>query len=302
MTQVVSFLCDSFAMQVSDRLFTDLKTGKPLYFDNKAVMLNRALGFAYTGLGKILNQSTDDWLVEVLIGGATPDEAIGNLRTQATEALKAVPLSRSQKRHAFVAVGFWPNAGINRRLEKLGWPLLEANEDELCPIVFHISNFTEPYGISQQFASERFGVTIDTVSRGLQFQVDVVGQPLTRDLSELNGELANSENRMDVVGKILIAEVRRTAARNPYVGADLMVTVIPRCAYRTEGPLALIPLNPEFAIEQLDASQLRDPLSVYLAKDSDKATSYAPHLVGTQMMAMKNIYMGDTPPPSLRTT
>lgn len=104
MTLVLSIATPKFAVQVSDRrlTWTDAMGGIRIADDeaNKQTVFHNRMVFAYTGLARIAEKSTDVWLAHTLAESPSDSlsDAVQHLRDRATEAFKIINLPSVLKR------------------------------------------------------------------------------------------------------------------------------------------------------------------------------------------------------------
>jgi hypothetical protein len=115
-TQILSCLTRDYVLQVSDRRLTYLCRDGTLKLDEddqtKAIVVNRALIFAYAGWGEIEKQSTNEWFASVIKRFADADQLRDGTLEVARRATayfarpRYPPIPPEQKRHTFIGVGW----------------------------------------------------------------------------------------------------------------------------------------------------------------------------------------------------
>ncbi len=143
-TLILSCVTPEYVVQVSDRRLTMLDGSVVERPENKALFYCGFATFSYTGLAKIGQLPTDEWLMAQLAAAPDFSAALPSLATAGTKALRNVNFSRatpaqrrSWRRLAFIGAGF---AGL-KHPERLG---RSPVADQLHPFLVVISNFFDP--------------------------------------------------------------------------------------------------------------------------------------------------------------
>ncbi len=264
MTFILNFATSEHVFQVSDRKLTFFPSGK-IYDEesNKAVMVNGRMAFAYTGLGKIGRESTDNWLVKKI--ASITDDNLGavaeKIRQEATKdfARLSTP-NRNMLKHAFVGVG---------------WTIYNG-ETELSPILLTIDNALNKSGEWSANISKEFKTTLNGWGNSKDFCIGSAGvsvspaekKTIWRHLSRIvkRGELQLAILRGMVDACLWIAD-RHT----PWVGKSLMALCIPKKA-------VLNTMKTGRTIMLLGGSEETTSF-FYIPKDGKRAINFGPHFV-----------------------
>jgi hypothetical protein len=121
-TLVLSCIAPEYAVQVSDRCLTDLRTGIAVEQEaNKAVVLSNRVAFAYTGLARIEGKPTDIWLRDALVVQAR-ERAVAREAHVGLNAPQRAPCERRPQRlpRGVRAVGAPAAVRDQRRLHRRG--------------------------------------------------------------------------------------------------------------------------------------------------------------------------------------
>src|ERR1044072_3631718 len=125
MTLILSCLTREYAIQVSDKRITDMKSGSIREETrNKGVQFCNHMVFAYSGLAAVQGQNTDVWLTETLAQRESLEDGMLLARDLLGEAFRKLNCSSKAKRLAFVGVG---------------WAQMEGDE-HLSPLRVTLSN------------------------------------------------------------------------------------------------------------------------------------------------------------------
>jgi hypothetical protein len=285
MTLILNCLTDDYVLQVSDRRLTFLggpRSGQVMDDDrNKAVVWNGIIAFAYTGVTPVDDESTDVWLTRTLIDAAKaglPPELpslLSYVRDSATNAFAR--LARLHGRtfpHAFVGVG-WAKIRPRDRPNDQG---------QILPLICSISNALDETGNWLAHAQPTFtwrGHAVPGSSTLLHFSS--AGQPLdtahaNRIQRELRRVIKGGTGPRSAT-RFLVEAVRSVARRNKTVGANLMVTCLPRKpaerAILGEQSISLVSASPDLETNSFQYMSARTTVG------------YGPHCIfGTQ-------YIGD---------
>jgi hypothetical protein len=263
MTLVLSLLTRDHVVQVSDRRLVFLNgpnAGKRKDDNtNKAVVICNRVAFAYTGLAEILNQHTDDWLLET-VQGIIPYRPLVTFNTiahAATEEFKKIRVTRREKRHAFVGVG---------------WAKFKA-DGVLEPYACSISNALDDNWYWLDEARDDFRVRIDPLPKGMDFAFECTGQQVDRSTKRWLGRqlrkcLARGTSESMTLIRIMGECIHRIAAHNVAVGNGLTALSIPFAATASLKGLT-IPLGPPYPKDCV--------LSFYYPAERFEAIYYGPH-------------------------
>ena len=101
MTLILSCVTNKYVFQISDRLLTDINTGRPVKVEkNKAVDFWGKAVIGYTGIACKNNIFTDDWISETILNCGSVHEASEMLVETANQHFKG-----SKYKQAFVITG-----------------------------------------------------------------------------------------------------------------------------------------------------------------------------------------------------
>ncbi len=234
MTLLLTCVTPRFTVQASDRRLTDLD-GQPVdELANKATLLCRFASFAYTGLARSSRvERTHELLMRSL---AAPDQKISalteNLRSEATQAMRQVPLPSLKpserlvaRRTSFVGCGF---VGMHNP-ERFG---RQPTKDQLHPFLAVISNAQDLSESWRPVADQEYTQYIEYLSPSSAFKLHVAGQELLRDervkLERAIARCLPRVNHPESVARLLVRAVRRVSERNCLVGPDVMCLLVRR--------------------------------------------------------------------------
>lgn len=131
MTLVLSCIAPEYAVQVSDRCLTDLRTGIAVEQEaNKAVVLSNRVAFAYTGLARIEGKPTDIWLRDALVPHQSIGGAVQVIVDEATRAFRGIAGPQCRKHQAFVGAGWARFPHLGRALRPFGVTISNAFDEE----------------------------------------------------------------------------------------------------------------------------------------------------------------------------
>lgn len=269
MTLVVGLLSPNYVIQVSDRQLVTLEgDGSVRQREgefNKAVLYCNVMAFAYCGLAEMgpRRQRTDLWMADRFnaVGHVDQGELLAHLVKEATERMKHPlfqRLSKAQRRHAFMAVG---------------WAQIDGGGD-LEPYLSLVSNFHAPERGGIELADARpefqiahqhrlgpgavtyaFWIGADLTKREQKFLHDAV-----KDLDPRRSEYPHQAVRA------LVGQVRSVAGRLETVGKGLLVNILPREAAEDRGPNLMLAGGPEPGHQTF----------LYVPPDQDTAIVYGP--------------------------
>jgi hypothetical protein len=219
MTLILACLTDRNVYQVSDRRLTLLSNPATVVDDesNKAVFVGR-VSFGYTGLARIGQERTDDWLARVISEGPTNDMAqvAERIRSAATTSFQQLPM---RIRHAF---------------QGIGWFRLQG-EDWLSPGIITIHN-----GIDEQTGRWLVG-PVEEFRTARQFpssfpggcilnSVGVVPSAAEKDavVRLVRKCVKHQTSAPATVHKALIMAMRWLGSRHSTVGNSLLAVSLPK--------------------------------------------------------------------------
>jgi hypothetical protein len=167
---------------------------------NKCVLFEGPLAFSYTGVARVVNQSTESWLAGILHESPSPaPEAVGPFLADASR--RCVP------------------SGLPLAIVGAGWTDSPGGP---VPVLVRVSNLTD----LKTFDSE--------VRRGRRGErhFEVTGQDLpARDGERLRPvlkRLTRTSASPEAIVERLVAVIRRVSERNKTVGRNLLSVVLPR--------------------------------------------------------------------------
>jgi len=192
---------------------------------NKAVLVNGNIVFGYTGISRIDNVKTDDWLARVAATSGIPDMkkvALG-IRDEATQAFKKMRFGGQYKRHAFQGAGWFSKDG-----------------DTLVPGILTIENaldFTRNEWLPYARADFRLSSAAYKLSRN-EFIVTSVGKTISPAEKNAVYQLLRKcthrkRNRHIAITDALVLSMRWLSCRyepNSSIGRNLMAVSLPRVA------------------------------------------------------------------------
>jgi len=236
---------------------------------NKAVIFDGRLSWAFTGLADIGSEPTAEWLAKQLhaISKQSLSEFGSELAQSATEAFGRIRASPVQKRHAFIAIGWWPTASMPRTFE---------------PVILTISNATADGQSWQERACERFSAYITRPEDGIT--LCFAGQSVSKErLSRLKRSLKTfiERNALHASGDLLIKEVQHMASINQYVGHTVILISIPRAALSESGQFHVLNQKPSAEV------------AAYWYTSSTNEAQRSPTFVGDGILDNLVIYRGE---------
>ena len=234
MTLVLSCLTHDYVIQVSDQRLTRITDGR-LFDDlrNKGTMYCAEMAFAYSGLAEIDGTRSDRWLANILAKGANLDAALKTLVEQLSLSFGTIPLKSSEKRHAFVGVGFcrpWP-----------GSPLYA------CQIT--VSNFLSAKGTWLSDAKPVFEIEGVLLHKNKPFAIcrpvgAGVGKHVIQALVRQIRRRLKHKATPTTIMHLMAQAVRDVADIQPSVGKALLIQFIPRQAVEKSRIMFLTPIVP----------------------------------------------------------
>jgi hypothetical protein len=246
MTLVLSCVAQEYVLQVCDRRLTKWPTGELVDDDtNKAVLLTNRVAFSFTGLAMIGGKQTDLWLTEVLSAGTSIGDAVGRVRSTATEAFHGMRMAPAAKRHAFVGTG---------------WARFREGAD-LEPFYCTISNALDEHGRWLDRPREAFSARTEVLSPHAPFFLDWAGQAVMREEAIWAARRIRACVERDLspacTAEFLAEALWRVAGRNTAVGPGLLLSSIPRAVVAAESPevmaLASAPTKSELCFLHIPA-------------------------------------------------
>jgi hypothetical protein len=259
MTLVLSCATPEYIVQVSDRHLTWPNGQLADDNTNKVVLFCRRVAFAYTGLAEIDGEKTDEWLMDVLATSNSLSEARSAIESSATKAFQRIPLPNSQKRHAFVGVG---------------WTLLTP-EDQPRAIICSISNAQNDRGEWLSEARDSFSQRCMILPELNLCWLEDAGYRLKisekRELEHQIKDCVEHKTGPKPIARLLMRAVRQVADRSERVGHNLLVVSLPKNAVSFE--------SGEFIV--LNAPPHRGNLTfLYVAAGKYDGVQYGPVLAG----------------------
>ncbi len=224
MTLIISCATQEYAIQVSDRRL--MWTNGQFADDqqNKGVLFDFRVAFAYTGLAQIGNQRTDVWLTRTLADPrcTSLSNALDVLKDEASARFGQLCVPYKWKNHTFVGVG-WTR---------------QPPDPVLRPIICRTSNhITAPDWRPPSDPGFQNRVLVLKPNEPLRWITD--GQELTPDSARRLGYMLRREIRRgdppDLVLLTLVKAIRKCADSNPAVGKSLLSVVVPKKAVEHGG-------------------------------------------------------------------
>jgi hypothetical protein len=233
-TLLLTCVTPRFAVQASDRRLTLWGGGVGEELANKATMLCRHATFAYTGLAQCsVRERTDELLLRCLARPIAINDLLAGLAAEAAQGIRNLPLPgvardqrRTVRRTSFVGAGFRV-----KNPSQFGRP---RSADELHPFLAVVSNAQDLREEWRPEADQQFSVKIGYLyeDEGEQFILHAAGQSFTgADRIMLARAIGRSLSRIShpqSIARLLARAVRGVAARNQYVGPNVMCTMVRR--------------------------------------------------------------------------
>ncbi|MFC4555404.1 hypothetical protein [Georgenia faecalis] len=261
MTLVMSYICDRFALQVSDRRLS--RGGSPLPDEyNKAVVWCAHALVGYTGFAFVDRRQrspqdqVDEWIVETLFRRKNIREVMQALEQEAPTWVNAMP--GPWRPQAFSLVGWAPQPDATVR-----------------PFAGLVSNFHGERGEIRATSTEEFSRRVVFPPPG-QWFMSQVGEPLLPSelravkggLRRLDAQGAGPDRVADLLMAVLALVSSRAAGR---VGTTAMVSCLP--------PPEIEPVEAVLLTERRGRPTLHHPSFFYRGPDPDSVTAFGPHLV-----------------------
>jgi hypothetical protein len=231
MTLVLTALTQHEVIQVSDRRFTYMRGDEVLRRDdenNKAILFCGRLMFSFTGFGDLgTERQTDLWLAnricDVIAEATQPGDQGAVLQGVAAKATELFRKLRYRgQRHAFIGAG-WARFNPDQ-------PQAPASPNEMQPYLALISNFHDG-SRELSTASTEFSLFVRVLGSDEKVLVFDAPQHLSSiETQELANELAAADGAPSAMVNALAGRVRIVAARDPGVGAGLMINSLARSA------------------------------------------------------------------------
>lgn len=268
MTLLLACLTQQYAIQVSDRRVTDLRTGD-LRDDNrnKAVVFMGNHAVCYTGLAEIQRQRTDHWLADVL-GEVrhlrSLNQVLRHLAARSSEAFRAFS-SSDRARHAFLISG-WVKFGGSGSQE---------------PYAATISNALDPNLSWTDRPLPEFQICGMRLSpHGDLLLIPPLGQPMPEVLQqEARGNLqacVRHDTGPTSMVRIMAEAIWKTASVNRRVGRNLMAVSLPSPSIRGRGAGLIVPIS-SYDLPRNSTAAL------YIQGVSGRFARYAPDMVGPDL-------------------
>lgn len=236
----------------------------------KVVMIASAAVAGYTGLANLPEPpegQTDLWLLEALSYDEDVSVIQNRLREWAIETFSHLKhISPIARRHAFVVTG-WCKDRRGRKLR---------------PFYSTVTNALERSGRWRAKALNDFEIRMEGLPRTSPFRLNVAGHPLSPEIRhELYAILGSAENRKPhLIASLLGQAIRATAAESVTVGANLLISVLPRASAAETGQG--VRMGPDVLYDtggRPHAQPQEGPVSYYVSADQQTAVQYGPHLV-----------------------
>ena len=267
MTLLLSCLTPKYIVHVSDRRLTWPNGDLADETANKAIVFAPNALFSYTGIARVGNLRTDEWIAEQLIGRTGIQDAITHLTNSLNTTIRTLPYANRQ---LAVVVDCWATTS-EQTLNK--------------PFSCAITNF---YDRQERKIVDRpfntFNTFTQTLPDGKGYAFLPMGQNVPSDiLKELHRNIVRAMRHVsptpttispNTVGRFMVHAVRCVARRNIRVGSNLMLTILP---------------NRQTADYANESNKF-----AFYGNDSDP-TYYAPTLI-TPTMAIKGFKMYPGPP------
>lgn len=252
MTQIITCRTHDYIIQAADMRLSDLETNWRQEKAIKMVCFRNMAVFSFTGAALLGTTRTDEWMVDVLRDSVDFHSAIENLKTRATNYIRANP--PNNKRLAFVAASFLP--GPDRFF---------------VPMLHVVSNWHDLGCVPLPDAQRPFSVQSCPLHASRSIDFHCIGRPLSQRTQDILWQNIKESGRKSghPVGKPhylsiashLVNAIRRTAHEEPdgTVGEDVIAIVEP---------------NRSIPALREDPSRL-----LYFARNSDDPEELVPHLV-----------------------
>lgn len=275
-TLILSCLTSDNAYLVSDRRLTSFDVPRRIVDDdtNKIVLLNGHVALGYTGREMINEDRADVWLAKAVAGVDSRDAAhLGNIIAEkATNAFRKMSFASRYKRHAFQAVGWFPDpsGGPVRVGKLLVYNALDNKSGKWLP-----------------YAKTNFEVSAQVGYLGSShFRLSVVGSALTAEEGSAIYRLVKKcvhrrINRERAILQAMVMGIRwastRYEAPSP-IGTGLLAAIIPHAPARS-------------AIERGEWNGIAGHPSPNILTFLDlpstgRAESHGPHFVGGSMIGL----------------
>ena len=213
MTIVASILLPTHVVQVSDRMLTWQVGNKVVRQEdkwNKATVFGDRASIAYTGVARLPDQRTDQWITETLMNETDVGMAMTTLAAAADERLR---------------LGQFKPAGLT--VVFAGWS--ERASNETWPAVGLITNTMTQQGTATQPRS-KFDVFSLEYHDPNVLEIHTAGQVLPasskRTLSRGIKNLVTKGKSPAAVARLTITKINEM--KNPYIGRSFLAVVLPR--------------------------------------------------------------------------
>jgi hypothetical protein len=287
MTLVISVATPEFVLQVSDRRLTSLGGEQEPIDDqsNKQTVFGNRMVFGYTGLARIKDTSTVDWLGNVLASCPieSPLKTFNRLRDEATTAFRTIKVCQEHKKLAFVGVG-WTQVGSDSLLlpflcrvsnyhDRSDMPLPRANDE-----FDHNYQFCDPSSYpGTNWTWNETGATPDPMKKAL-----------VRGLRQCIKKRVGPNPFLNYV----MEAMRKVSAKNNTVGSNFMAVLIPKST-ALQGPAVMAAVGGfAFIGNTTDpvkiVTQMEKIYSKYFPSGAYEGIDFAPNLISGGM-AITNI-------------
>lgn len=216
-TLIVSVIVPEWIFQISDRRVSLLHSDGRLEVrddrTNKAILYDGRVSIAATGLAELEGQRADMWIAEHLHKAATVNEGFRDVR----DALTALFRRRPYRGHQFTCVA-------------AGWARQRLGPTGLYAVV---SNMHGSDGWLSSVQEEFwYGFDLAPVGAFGIFTAPAWMTPSEEsELREnLNANLARNPGSLEDAIESVCVAMRRVASREPAVGRDLMLSVVPEAS------------------------------------------------------------------------
>jgi hypothetical protein len=227
MTTILTFSCNAFILQVSDRLISAESGGIRKKFDelsNKAIVYrarNAIVSIGYGGPAYLQGMPTDEWIAERLFGEPLP---------RARDDRPCMRTGRSRS--------FWPDFGWairQLRMELESVPPDTVGLTIICAGWQCVRSRARPIIVELKRHPNSSSVQINEAPRWLprsDFVLHEIGGYLDPQGSNSVMQRLKSADSPDAIEDIFVETIRQIATTNPTsVGQDLLSTFIPPLKY-----------------------------------------------------------------------
>jgi HPt (histidine-containing phosphotransfer) domain-containing protein len=229
---------------------------------NKSVVYDGRLSWAFTGLAQIGKEPSEKWLADQLFKINRKNQSLcqiaETLSNRATLTFRGIRLDSFFKRHAFVAIGWWP----------------KDNSDIFESVIVLISNATDENNCWRATANDFFSAKIIKPTNKLTIIHSGQNIPNSR-LHRLHRTFQASikKGALHAAGELLVREVQVISQTNSMVGNTVMLTSLPKSALQKTGDFSFINSKPS------------NNIATYWYYSSSEVVQKSPIVVGTSMMS-----------------